>query len=99
MATSPAISAALEATLARLPGRHGAKRLAEWRALARDGAFEALADTLIETHYDPAYERSRRADSRPSLGVIEMKHLDPRQPGRRPRSQILGLLGDGDVTP
>ncbi|MBA3811137.1 MAG: tRNA 2-selenouridine(34) synthase MnmH [Caulobacteraceae bacterium] len=68
---------ALCATLAKLPGRHGAKRLAAWRGLARDGAFEALAESLAEHHYDPAYERSRRAESRPSLGVIEMDSLEP----------------------
>src|SRR5665213_3071874 len=55
----------LDAALAKLPGRHGRKRLAEWRAMVVDGAFETLAEALMEAHYDPAYERGRRADDRP----------------------------------
>jgi tRNA 2-selenouridine synthase len=66
----------LEEALGRLPGRHGKKRLAEWRAMARTGAFEALAEALMEAHYDPAYERSRRADARPPLGVVVMDNLE-----------------------
>jgi tRNA 2-selenouridine synthase len=65
----------LEEALGRLPGRHGKKRLAEWRAMARTGAFEALAEALMEAHYDPAYERSR-ADARPPLGVVVMDNLE-----------------------
>ncbi len=90
--------AALAATLVKLPGRHGAKRLAKWRDLVRAGAFEALALELIETHYDPAYERSARAAGRPSLGVIEMTSLDSSGQNAA-AAQILRLLGDGDVTP
>jgi tRNA 2-selenouridine synthase len=67
----------LEAALARLPGRHGARRLAQWLEMARQGAFEALADALMEAHYDPAYERSRRADVSPPLGVVTLDDLDP----------------------
>ena len=46
-------------------GRHGRKRLAEWLDLARQGALAALAEALVEEHYDPAYERYRRAEDRP----------------------------------
>ena len=67
----------LEEVLGRLPGRHGKKRLAEWRAMARAGAFEALAEALMEAHYDPAYERSRRTDARPPFGVVVMDDLEP----------------------
>jgi len=68
---------ALEAALAKLPGRHGQKRLAEWAGMVRGGAFEALAGALMEAHYDPAYERSRRADDRGPLGVVVMDDLEP----------------------
>jgi tRNA 2-selenouridine synthase len=67
---------ALESTLARLPGRHGRKRLAEWLDLARSGAFETLAEALIRDHYDPAYQRSRRDDQRRRLGVVEIDDLE-----------------------
>ena len=66
---------ALEALLHRLPGRHGRKTVAAWRALADAGDFEALAGALIETHYDPAYDRSSRIETRRSLGTIEVDGL------------------------
>ncbi|MEO8926377.1 MAG: tRNA 2-selenouridine(34) synthase MnmH [Caulobacteraceae bacterium] len=69
--------AALEAILARLPGRHGRERLAAWRSLVREGAFEALAEALMEAHYDPAYDRARRADHRPRAGVVTLDNLKP----------------------
>jgi len=69
--------AALEAAIGGLPGPHGAKRLEEWRALARQGAFEALAGQLIEAHYDPAYSRSRRADEHPLLGAVNIPSFAP----------------------
>ena len=67
--------AALDAVLARVPDRPGRKRLAEWRALADAGQFEALAAALIELHYDPSYGRSSRRDGRPQLAAIELQGL------------------------
>jgi tRNA 2-selenouridine synthase len=64
--------AALDNILARVPDRPGRKRLAEWRALAAAGEFEALACALMELHYDPAYRRSGKTDGRPQLATIEM---------------------------
>jgi tRNA 2-selenouridine synthase len=69
--------ATLEETLVRLPGRHGRQRLADWLDLARSGQFEALAQALMQDHYDPAYQRSRREDSRRRLGVVEVEDLGP----------------------
>ena len=69
--------AALDAVLARLP-RHLSKADVEgWRALAAEGAFEALAEALMEAHYDPAYRRSSRKDGRTMLGVLELADLGP----------------------
>jgi tRNA 2-selenouridine synthase len=68
---------ALERTLLRLPGRHGRKRLAEWLDLVRSGQFEILAQALMQDHYDPAYQRSRREDQRQRLGVVAVEDLDP----------------------
>lgn len=50
----------LEAAFARLPVHPSPTRLETWRTWVRDGDFVALADALIELHYDPAYARSRR---------------------------------------
>jgi len=69
--------AALAAAVAALPGRHGGRRVAAWRELVAAGDFAALAAELVEVHYDPAYERSRRKDARPALGAVEMTDLTP----------------------
>ncbi len=69
--------ARLEAALSRLPTHPGRKRLAAWRELIAAGEFEALAAALIELHYDPAYARSSRADSRPVLGRVHADDLGP----------------------
>jgi len=89
--------AALEETLVRLPGRHGRKRLAEWLDLARSGQFEMLAQALVQDHYDPAYQRSRREDQRRRLGVIEVEDLDPASQ-EAAAVQIAELVA-GDQTP
>lgn len=67
--------AALGALLERLPGRHGRKTIAAWRALADAGELETLAAALIEAHYDPAYSRTTRADTRPRLGLVALEGL------------------------
>ena len=66
----------LNDALARLPVHPGRKRLEDWRQMADAGALEELADALIELHYDPAYDRSSRKDSRPRLGMVEVDRLD-----------------------
>jgi tRNA 2-selenouridine synthase len=47
-----------------------------WLALLDQGATEALARDLIETHYDPAYGRLRREDETPILARIDAGMLD-----------------------
>ena len=68
--------ARLEAALARLPERLGAKRLQAWQGLAGDGALAELAAALVEAHYDPAYRGSSRRDARPLLARIPVGSLD-----------------------
>jgi tRNA 2-selenouridine synthase len=67
--------AALGALLERLPGRHGRKTVASWRALAEAGELETLAAALIEAHYDPAYSRGAKAETRRQLGVVALEGL------------------------
>jgi tRNA 2-selenouridine synthase len=69
--------AALDETLGKLPVHHGKERVADWRSMAAAGAFAELAAGLIEHHYDPAYERSRRKESRPCVEVVSLDDLDP----------------------
>ena len=58
--------------LARLPRTTSKQALAEWRGLADAGDHEALALALIEAHYDPAYARSARQETRTVLGHIDL---------------------------
>lgn len=37
---------------------HGREKIAQWQATALSGRMETLVDTLLLTHYDPAYTRS-----------------------------------------
>jgi tRNA 2-selenouridine synthase len=68
---------ALDAALSRLPPRLGRKRIGEWRDLARTGAFQALAEALMEHHYDPAYAHGSRKAGRGPLATIDLESLDP----------------------
>ncbi len=79
--------------LARLPGRHGARRVAEWLEMACAGAWPALAEALIEAHYDPAYRRQRRAQSAAPLAVIEMADMSEASRADAAR-RVVGLLAE-----
>ncbi len=69
--------AVFEASLQRLPIFPGRKAIARWLALADAGELETLAGELIETHYDPSYDRAARKDQRPRLGEIVLAELGP----------------------
>jgi tRNA 2-selenouridine synthase len=43
--------------------------------MADAGEFEALAADLIEKHYDPAYQRADKRDSRAQLGRVDLPDL------------------------
>ncbi|MGR3540011.1 MAG: tRNA 2-selenouridine(34) synthase MnmH [Hasllibacter sp.] len=61
---------ALEARLEQLRRIAGGATVEDWRRMARDGAFEALALDLIERHYDPRYARgAMRRDAVPEAAV------------------------------
>ncbi len=66
---------AVAAILERLPGRHGTPRLGDWRSMAAARDYHALACELIEHHYDPAYRRSSRMDTRPLMAEIAVTSL------------------------
>lgn len=67
--------ARLDDALARLPGQPGKKALEHWRMLADAAQFEALAADLIGEHYDPAYQRADKRDSRAQLGRVALPDL------------------------
>ena len=66
---------ALCARLRYLVSRQGHARVESWCALARDGAFAALARELIVHHYDPGYAKVRVQVEAPRQ-VVSAEALD-----------------------
>ncbi len=62
-------------TIAALRPYHGAKQVAAWQELAAEGAFQQLAEQLIQSHYDPRY--AKKAEERAkSETVLALDALD-----------------------
>lgn len=57
----------LKGKLAELKSRHGKQKLAQWCAWIDGDRPCNLIQDLLETHYDPAYERSMNKDYYPRL--------------------------------
>jgi tRNA 2-selenouridine synthase len=88
---------AFDAALTRLPIYPGRKALAGWAALADAGDLEALAASLIETHYDPAYTRAARKDARPRLATVTLAGLNAADQDAA-ADKIAGLVDGGRTT-
>lgn len=82
---------AIEAALHRLPVHPTQTRLEGWRALLAAGDYAALAEALMELHYDPAYQRGRRKDGREPMAEIRLETLD-RQSLNRAADEIVRLV-------
>jgi tRNA 2-selenouridine synthase len=65
----------LEEKLGILARFHGHERVSEWQGMARAGAFEPLARALVQTHYDPRYQRSS-CRAGPALMQLSLAALD-----------------------
>ena len=63
----------LEAAIDKLKGLQSKETIAEWKALAAEGAFAELAARLIEQHYDPLYARSRKRREDAPVWALELK--------------------------
>jgi tRNA 2-selenouridine synthase len=50
--------AGLVSRLERLKALHGAEQLATWRTAIDSACWPAFVDSMLERHYDPAYDRS-----------------------------------------
>jgi tRNA 2-selenouridine synthase len=71
--------AALEAQLDCLVALHGRERVAEWKALAREGRWREFVSRLLVEHYDPAYARS---SERNFTRLREAPRTSIRDPGK-----------------
>jgi tRNA 2-selenouridine synthase len=76
--------------LERLPQRPGRQRMADWMELIEAGRAAELTEALVEAHYDPAYARSSRKDTRTMLGTVEVPSLD--EPGREAAADAVAAL-------
>ncbi len=65
------------ALLGRLPRHIGRAEIDHWRALLAGDELRALAQELVERHYDPAYARTARACAGAVLGAVSTDDLSP----------------------
>lgn len=66
----------LQACLTALKAHVGGATIEAWQALAEQGRFTDLARGLMETHYDPAYARSRARTGGKFLATLDTDRLD-----------------------
>jgi tRNA 2-selenouridine synthase len=66
----------LAATVDLLRPMHPREVIEDWLALAGAGQFTALADSLMERHYDPRYDKHRARMAVPAAEVTAAR-LDP----------------------
>lgn len=66
----------VEAIVAKLAPVHPRERIAEWRAMARRGDWQALAEALMREHYDPRYRHTRDRRAARERGAIAVPRLD-----------------------
>jgi tRNA 2-selenouridine synthase len=64
--------AALDAQLDCLVGLHGRERIAQWKALAGQGAWREFVARLLVEHYDPAY---RKSSARNFAGLADAQRM------------------------
>lgn len=62
-------AARLAATVDLLRPMHPRELIEDWQALAGAGAFTALADSLMQQHYDPRYDKHRARMAAPLADV------------------------------
>jgi len=75
-ATLAADAAALTERLNGLRALAGHDRVNQWLDLLQQGRTEALAQGLVEAHYDPAYARLRSRDDSPILARLDLATLE-----------------------
>jgi len=62
----------LERQIKSLQRISGSKKITEWLALAKTGKFSLLGMSLMESHYDPRYKKSRLRNRRKIISSIEL---------------------------
>ncbi|WP_417587652.1 tRNA 2-selenouridine(34) synthase MnmH [Pararhodobacter oceanensis] len=82
----------LQARIAALAAFQSRATIAEWQEMAQSGAFEALAQALMQEHYDPRYAHTTLRQDHAPLSVLSAEDLsEPAQ--ERLASEIARRLG------
>ncbi|HEY0878906.1 MAG TPA: tRNA 2-selenouridine(34) synthase MnmH [Zeimonas sp.] len=85
--------------LDRLRELHGHVRVEGWKATARAGRWREFVESMLEAHYDPAYERSMRHNyARIESGAVLQLDSDPDAIDRAAR-ELRERVSAGDETP
>ena len=66
----------VEDALVKLQNFHSKEQLAQWRQLAANGEYRALALCLINQHYDPLYKRSRKRREGSASRIVTLEKMD-----------------------
>ncbi|NEO83520.1 MAG: tRNA 2-selenouridine(34) synthase MnmH [Spirulina sp. SIO3F2] len=67
----------LKEKLQRLQGRYRRETLAQWFAWIDAGDWATFVESLLETHYDPAYRRSLQRDFPQVTQTLTLASLEP----------------------
>ncbi len=65
----------LKRTIQALKFRHGTEKVAAWHAMIDQRKWQEFVASLLEEHYDPAYQSSIRKNRRPDSRIIELPSL------------------------
>ncbi|MEM8959185.1 MAG: tRNA 2-selenouridine(34) synthase MnmH [Pseudomonadota bacterium] len=68
---------AFKARIAALVALHGHGRVAAWKAMVDEGAFETLAAELMALHYDPRYAKSSARHGAMLRRTLQLADLSP----------------------
>ena len=84
----------LKEKLRRFVPRHGQRRVEAWCAAVDAGAWEALAESLLAVHYDPAYAASARKCYPHVARTVDLPDAEPAT-----LDELAGRLHPGPTDP
>jgi len=65
----------LKHTIEALKFRHGSEKVSAWNAMIDRGDWREFVASLLQDHYDPAYQASIRKNRAPDSDIIELPSL------------------------
>ena len=88
-------AAKLAAVIDLLRGAHAHDQVDDWQELAQAGAFAALADSLMQHHYDPRYDkhRARATGSFVEVATVSLGEADLPDLALKVAEQVRRIVG------